>query len=119
LQLDAEGTLYLDGEAGASLHFNAWQFVCISSTPSLVTFYVGGLPLATAVPVAMPDGATMEVGLIGTNWVGVVDDFWVLDRELTDYDVMTIYTSEVRNLGNNLCEPKSGSTFAVQMGFNP
>eukprot|EP00238_Polyblepharides_amylifera_P015327 CAMPEP_0196599450 /NCGR_PEP_ID=MMETSP1081-20130531/94863_1 /TAXON_ID=36882 /ORGANISM="Pyramimonas amylifera, Strain CCMP720" /LENGTH=2090 /DNA_ID=CAMNT_0041925221 /DNA_START=417 /DNA_END=6689 /DNA_ORIENTATION=+ len=92
IQLDADGVIHLDGEPGAPLKFDAWQFVCITKSPESVDFYTGGQWRASAEPVEVSQ--SMARGLIGTNWTGVVDDFWVADRVLSTYDVMSMYSNE-------------------------
>ena len=57
-----------------------------------VSFFVSGVRAAAAAPVAVE--ATMVKGLIGTNWTGVVDDFWVFNYVLMDFEVMTMYSTE-------------------------
>ena len=97
VQLDAEGVLYLDGEAGASLTFEAWQFVCITKNATNVGFFVSGVRAASAAPMAVE--AEMDKGLIGTNWTGVVDDLWVFAYNMLDYEVMTMYSTEGKAQG--------------------
>jgi len=92
IQLDADGLLYLDGEPGAHLIFDSWQFMCIIKSEEKADFYTGGLLKASAVPVKTT--GTLAKGLIGTNFTGLVDDFWVFDKVLTAYDVMLLYTNE-------------------------
>jgi len=92
VQLDADGTIYLDGEAGAQLTFEAWQFICISKNSTNVGFFVSGVRAASAAPV--PVEAQMEKGLIGTNWTGMIDDLWVFNYNVLDYEVMTMYSTE-------------------------
>jgi hypothetical protein len=92
IQLDADGLLYLDGEPGAHIIFDSWQFMCIIKSEEKVDFYTGGLLKASAVPVKTT--GTLAKGLIGTNFTGLVDDFWVFDKVLSAYDVMSLYTNE-------------------------
>lgn len=92
IQLDADGVIYLDGEPGANVTFSVWQFVCIAKTAHRVEFYVSGNHAGSAASVATI--AVMDTGLIGTNWTGVVDDFWVVDYAVTAYDVMAMYANE-------------------------
>jgi hypothetical protein len=116
VQLDAEGVLYLDGEAGASLTFEAWQFVCITKNATNVGFFVSGVRAASAAPMAVE--AEMDKGLIGTNWTGVVDDLWVFSYNMLDYEVMTMYSTEeysiaLDGVAGHLTVTDAGSTTAL------
>jgi hypothetical protein len=93
IQLDEDGVLHLDGEPGAALVFDAWQFVCITKNPTDVTFYVSGVEKTKAAPVSV-NATGLAVGLLGTNWIGRVDDVWAFSRALGAYDVMRMYTNE-------------------------
>ncbi|KAK3283177.1 hypothetical protein CYMTET_9115 [Cymbomonas tetramitiformis] len=92
IQLDETGTIFLDGEPGATIIFFAWQFVCIVKDDAQVHFYAGGRHKATAP--ASYSSATMNKGLLGTNFTGDIDDVWAFERALDQYQIMQMYSNE-------------------------
>ncbi|KAK3248533.1 hypothetical protein CYMTET_42004 [Cymbomonas tetramitiformis] len=92
IQLDEDGTLYLDGEVGASIIFNTWQFVCVVKDNMMVHFYTGGELKASASSVS--NSNTMTKGLIGTNFTGIIDDVWAFDTAVDAYTIQSMYSSE-------------------------
>lgn len=92
LELDSSGKLKLDGVEGATLTFDAWQFVCIQKDAANAHMYVSGKLNATMT--ALYTTHSMDKAYIGTKIDGVVDDFFAWHRVLTADEIQALYLAE-------------------------
>lgn len=92
LQVNSDGILMMDGTPGATLIFDAWQFICIAKHGNSTLMYTSGELNATVT--SLYTTSHMAKAYLGTNLTGVVDDLWAWNRTLYDYEIKSLYLAE-------------------------
>ena len=93
ITITSAGLVALDGVVSAGkIIYDAWQFIAVvGSYTGEAEVYVGGV---SAGKIAYSAFTTLTEGLIGSDLVGKVDDFWAWSRSLDAEEIADLYAAE-------------------------